>query len=317
MTLTEALCVLLEFVLLNVQCLWIAFREVVHWPTPVKSVDGKVVLITGSGHGVGRELALRFARLGARLVLVDIHKENNEFVANEVKQEMGSAPHSYQCDVSDEKQVRQLARRVADEVGPVAVLVNNAAVTQCQPLLTLKPDQIRRTLDVNLLSHFWMIQEFLPGMLAQKEGHIVAISSIAGYLGTGYLTDYCASKFAVRGLMCALEEELYQLGLLDKIKLTTVSPMAIDTGMFKEPKSRFPWFAPILQAKAVADRTLDAILREEIEVVIPHRLLFLHRLISLFPPKATKLMQRFMGCTVAPHSASPSPSNVAASSPFG
>ncbi|KAH9380810.1 hypothetical protein HPB48_007245 [Haemaphysalis longicornis] len=80
--------------------------------------------------------------------------------------------------------------------------------------------------------------------------------------------------------MCALEEELYQLGLLDKIKLTTVSPMAIDTGMFKEPKSRFPWFAPILQAKAVADRTLDAILREEIEVVIPHRLLFLHRLIS-------------------------------------
>ncbi|KAH9380809.1 hypothetical protein HPB48_007246 [Haemaphysalis longicornis] len=83
-------------------------------------------------------------------------QENNEFVANEVKQEIGSAPHSYQCDVSDEKQVRQLARRVADEVGPVAVLVNNAAVTQCQPLLTLKPDQIRRTLDVNLLSHFWV-----------------------------------------------------------------------------------------------------------------------------------------------------------------
>ncbi|KAH6924312.1 hypothetical protein HPB50_015137 [Hyalomma asiaticum] len=123
-----------------------------------------------------------------------------------------------------------------------------------------------------------MIQEFLPGMLVQKEGHIVAMSSIAGYVGTGYLTDYCASKFAVRGLMCALDEELYQLGLLDKIKLTTVCPMAINTGMFKEPKSRFPWLAPILETRAVADRTLDAILREQLEVVIPHRILVMHRL---------------------------------------
>lgn len=81
MTLAEFLLVLLEFVLLNVQCLWIALREAVHWPAPPppKSVAGKVVLITGSGHGVGRELALRFARLGARVVLVDIHKVRRAF----------------------------------------------------------------------------------------------------------------------------------------------------------------------------------------------------------------------------------------------
>lgn len=308
MALVEFLLVLLEFVLLNVQCMWIALREAVHWPAPPppKSVAGKVVLITGSGHGVGRELALRFARLGARVVLVDIHKENNQSVADEIKLDVGVSAYAYQCDVSDEKQVRELARRVSQEVGPVAILVNNAAVTQCQPLLTLKPEQIRRTLDVNLLSHFWMIQEFLPGMLVQKEGHIVAMSSIAGYVGTGYLTDYCASKFAVRGMMCALNEELYQLGLLDKIKLTTVFPMAINTGMFKEPKSRFPWLAPILETKAVADRTMDAILREELEVVIPHRILLMHRLMFLFPSKAMKLMQRFMGCTVEPHEGAPS-----------
>lgn len=297
---TEVLLVLVEFVVLMVQCLWIAVLEAVRWPVPTKSLAGKVVLITGSGHGVGRELALRFARLGAKLLLVDIHKENNEAVAYEVKQESGSAA-SYQCDVSDEAQVRLLARKVAQDVGPVAVLVNNAAVTNCQPVLTLQPDQIRRTLDVNLLSHFWMIQEFLPGMLAQKEGHIVAVSSIAGFIGTGYLTDYCASKFAVRGLMHALEEELFQLGLLDKIKLTTVYPVAINTGMFKEPKSRFPFLAPILETKDVAQKTLEAVLREDKEVVIPHHLMLMHRFMFLFPPKAMKLMQRFMGCTVEPH----------------
>lgn len=298
---SQALLVLAEFVLLTFQCLWIALLEAVRWPVPAKSLAGKVVLITGSGHGVGRELALRLARLGAKLLLVDIHKENNEAVAYEVKQEGGTSAVSYVCDVSDENQVRLLARKVAQDVGPVAVLVNNAAITNCQPVLTLQPEQIRRTLDVNLLSHFWMIQEFLPGMLAQKEGHIVAVSSIAGFIGTGYLTDYCASKFAVRGLMNALEEELFQLGLLDKIKLTTVYPVAINTGMFKEPRSRFPFLAPILETKDVAQKTLEAVLREDKEVVIPHHLMLMHRFMFLFPPKAMKLMQRFMGCTVEPH----------------
>lgn len=238
MPLLEAFLVLVEFVVMMANCMWIALLEAVRWPSPSKSVAGKVVLVTGSGHGVGRELALRFARLGAKLVLVDVNKENNESVAYEVKQENGSAT-AYQCDVSDEAQVRLLARKVAQDVGPVSVLINNAAITNCQPVLTLQPEQIRRTIDVNLLSNFWMIQEFLPGMLAQKEGHIVAICSIAGFIGTGYLTDYCASKFAVRGLMHALEEELFALGLLDTIKLTTVCPFSINTGMFKEPKTRF------------------------------------------------------------------------------
>ncbi|XP_064490243.1 short-chain dehydrogenase/reductase family 16C member 6-like isoform X2 [Ornithodoros turicata] len=236
MGVTEVLSVLLEFLMLMGRCLWIAVLELVHRPPP-KSLAGKVVLVTGSGHGVGRELALRFARLGAKVVLVDINTENNESVALEVKQEQGSA-FAYQCDVSDEVQVQKLAQKVTSQLGAVSVLVNNAAVVNCQPMMQLNSTQVRRTVDVNLLAHFWLIREFLPGMLAQKEGHIVALSSIAGFIGTGYLTDYCASKFAVRGLMYALEEELYQMDQLDNIKLTIVCPMAINTGMFKQPKSR-------------------------------------------------------------------------------
>lgn len=299
MGVSEFFAVILEFVVMMSRCLWIAILAVVH-RTPPKSLVGKVVLVTGSGHGVGRELALRFSRLGAKVVLVDINTENNESVAYEVKQENGSA-YAYQCDVSDEVQVRKLSQKVSDEVGPVTVLVNNAAVVNCQPVLQLKPEQVRRTLEVNLLAHFWLIREFLPGMLAQKEGHIVALASIAGYIGTGYLTDYCASKFAVRGLMYALEEELFQMNQLENIKMTIVCPVAINTGMFKQPKSRFPFLAPILETKEVAERTLEAVLREDKEVVIPHHLMVMHKFMFLFPPKAMKLMQRFMGCTVEPH----------------
>lgn len=261
-------------VLLEVLCLFgrctvsvVVYLARFAFPMPKKSIQDKVVLVTGAGHGLGREIALRCASLGATMVLLDINKENNDSVRDELRQ-MGHTVHAYQCDVTAEQQVEAVGNRVLQDVGKVDILVNNAGVAMSQGLMSLKHSQIRRTFEVNTLSQFWMVKHFLPSMKERGEGHIVSIASVAGLIGSPFMTDYCASKFAVIGFMYALEEELYQTGV-DNIKLTTICPVFINTGLFTNVGARFPALTPIMDTKSVASVIVDAIQREESLIVVP------------------------------------------------
>ncbi|UYV72645.1 SDR16C5 [Cordylochernes scorpioides] len=121
-----------------------------------KPIDGEVVLVTGSGSGLGRHLALRFARLGARLVLWDLSPEPNEETARLVRAAGGQA-WAYSCDVSDREAVYRLAEQVRKDVpDPVSILVNNAGVVNGERLLATPDEAIIRTLQVNTMSHFWV-----------------------------------------------------------------------------------------------------------------------------------------------------------------
>jgi len=161
---------------------------------PRKSIKGKIALVTGAGHGVGKVLVEKLANLGATVVLVDINKENNDGVASQLRSKGYTKVHSYDCDVSNEQKVKQLKAKVKQEVGDVYLLVNNAGVVNCVDLLQLTEAKVQRTFNVNVLAHMWLIREFLPDMMSCREGHIVGVSSVAGITGTAYLTDYCASK---------------------------------------------------------------------------------------------------------------------------
>lgn len=90
------------------------------------------------------------------------------------------------------------------------MIVNNAGIMPSHSLLNHNADEIRKLFDVNVLANIWVLQAFLPHMLSKRRGHIVAMSSIAGLCGLNNLVPYCATKFAVRGLMEALHEELRQ-----------------------------------------------------------------------------------------------------------
>ncbi|OQR72853.1 epidermal retinol dehydrogenase 2-like [Tropilaelaps mercedesae] len=283
--------------------LYCIIRECIYLivPRPRKSVKDKVVVLTGAGHGLGRLLAKRLCELGARCVLIDIDKGTNEAVASEIR-ETGQPVWAFQCDVSSEEQIKELHQRIEYEVGPVDIIINNAAIVNCLEILKLQSARIRRNFEINTLSHIWMIREFLPGMKERGSGHILAISSIAGMMGTAYLTDYCASKFAVRGLMMALEEELYEQGYARKIQLTTVCPVAINTGMFHLPQTRFPWVTPILEPDTVADGVIDALLTNQREVVLPSHIGIVNKIVScLLPIHAVLKLQRFLSYGVSPH----------------
>ncbi|KAJ9593947.1 hypothetical protein L9F63_014628, partial [Diploptera punctata] len=227
----------------------------------LKDVRGKTVLITGTAQGIGREMALELAKKGCNVICVDVLTKENEETAEEVKK-LGQKSFSYTCDISNRDNVMKLA----SQVGKVDILINNAGLVFFDPLLETPPGVITRLIDVNVTSHFWMIQAFLPGMLERREGHIVAIASLAGIEGLAGATLYSVSKQAVVGLMRTLDLELRSKSQ-QFIKTTCVCPYFIDT--MKDVKFRIESRLSHLETKEAAYRIVKGVLKELPEVIVP------------------------------------------------
>ncbi|KAH7947298.1 hypothetical protein HPB52_009786 [Rhipicephalus sanguineus] len=225
--------------------------------------------------------------------LSTLSQENNDAVCEELRQ-LGCEAHAFQCDVTSEQQVEAVGEQILKTVGPVDVLVNNAGIAMCKGLLTLKHSDIRRTFD--------MVKYFLPSMKDRGSGHIVCIASVAGLLGSPFMTDYCASKFAALGFMYALEEELFHTGF-EFIKLTTVCPVFINTGLFPNVGARFPLLTPIMDTRDVAYRVVDAIQRDESLIVVPRIVEVMYKCLKPLPEDAQKMIQRFLACSIQKPSA--------------
>ncbi|KYQ56152.1 Short-chain dehydrogenase/reductase family 16C member 6, partial [Trachymyrmex zeteki] len=199
-----------------------------------KNVNGEIVLITGAGHGIGKELAIQYACLGAKVVCLDINKQTNEQTVKEIK-EIDKDAYAYECDVTKREDVFAVAKRVKKEVGDVTILVNNAGIMPCHAFSDHTVDEIEQIFNVNVLAHFWAT--YLPSMMKQNYGHIVALSSIAGIVGFPNLVPYSATKYAIQGMMEALEDELHVSNKgKSLIKFTTICPYMVDTGLCKKPK---------------------------------------------------------------------------------
>lgn len=174
----------------------------------MKDVSGEIVFITGAGHGIGRELALKYAEQGCEVVCVDINEEGNKETVQLANQLKRGRAYGFVCDVTDRNAVLATAEKIRAEVGHVSVVVNNAGIMPCHPLGATTHQEIHKMFDVNVLAHFWVFEAFLPNMKKQNRGHLISISSIAGLIGAANVVPYCATKFAVRGMMEALYEEL-------------------------------------------------------------------------------------------------------------
>nr|QIX02864.1 17 beta-hydroxysteroid dehydrogenase 11 [Haliotis discus hannai] len=268
-------------------------------PPARQDVRGKKVLITGAGHGIGRELSLEFARLGASLILWDINKENNEDTADEVRR-VGAIVHSYVCDVTgtavSTETVHNIADRVRREVGNVDNAVNNAGILYGGPVLTMQEKHIRRTLEVNTLAHFWTVRRFLPPMLEANKGVIMNIATASAKSGTAFLVIYRPSKYAVFGFTEALREEIDRLGK-PGVQATVVCPFFVDTGLCKGPGSRL---SPILTPKETAVTAMDGMLRGEQEVYVPRRIWLQRWIGALLPEKVITHLKKFQQLGIDP-----------------
>ncbi|CAH1115975.1 unnamed protein product [Phaedon cochleariae] len=262
-----------------------------------KDISGEVALVTGGGGGLGRLLALRLAKLGAKVVLWDINIKGVEETVGLVKG-LGGKAYGFECNLADKDDVYRVAKKTQQEVGNVNILINNAGVVSGQLLLNTPDHLIKRTFDVNVISHFWTVKAFLPKMIEKDHGHIVTIASMAGHIGVTKLVDYCASKYAAVGFDEALKVELEAQGVLG-VKTTVICPYFIQqTGMFENVSSKF---LPTLKSNDVADRIIEAIQREENLVTIPGIFRGLGILKVIMPWEVISLFIRAILPDAAPH----------------
>ncbi|KAI1300213.1 Epidermal retinol dehydrogenase 2 [Halotydeus destructor] len=292
----------LEFLYLLITVFGLYFQSIKNliFGHPRKDIRGKVIVITGAGQGLGRELAVQLSQEETRLALIDVNDNSVNAVAEEVNVAGGEAL-AYTCDVRNENLVREVIDKIRHDFGHIDILVNNAGIVQCKPFEKLDSEAVKRTFDVNVLSHFWTTKAVLGEMKERGSGHIVAISSIAGLIGTANLVDYCASKHAVVGLMSALEREVHANNQNRHIFLTTICPLVIGTGMFKGPQSRFPSLFPVSTPQYVATKIIDAIKENRTLITIPETGGIMHRLGQIVPVKVRDISQEFFHYGVEAH----------------
>jgi len=191
----------------------------------LRSLHGRTALVTGAASGIGRETALAFARLGADLVLCDIDAQGLAATADAIRG-LGRSVQSERVDVSSEAEMRAFADSVHTRIEAVDILMNNAGVAIGGPFLATSLADWDWIVGINLRGVVHGCHFFVPAMVQRKRGgHVINVSSAAGYSASSVLAAYNATKFAVLGLSEALWDELRPHG----IGVTAVCPGIIDT----------------------------------------------------------------------------------------
>ena len=264
------------------------------WLPFKKSLKDEHVYITGAGNGLGRKLAQLMSQQGANITCVDLDLDSAKETVRLIQLEGGQAL-ALRVNVTSAQEVIESGTLARNTFGPVTILINNAGIANKKKTLDTTDKDIRRTFDVNVISHGITVKEFLPDMLKLKKGHIVSISSMAGVVGIPGLGDYSGSKFAAFGFDESLRLEMKKMNT--GVKTTCVCPFFINTGMFDGVKTPFPLLY-MMELDWVAKRIINGIRQEEAVLLLPAfaNLLFLGR--AVLPVSVFDRLMTIVGATV-------------------
>jgi len=233
----------------------------------LSSCKGMTALVTGASSGIGRALALRLARDGARVALVARRTAELEALAAEIRGAGGEAT-PLPGDVSDRSAAERISAQALAELGRVDILFNNAGYGRHRTFLEWDLDDVERMMRVNYLGSVYLTRLLLPGMVERGTGWVVFIASVAGRIGTPGESAYAATKFAVVGLAEALSVEVEDAG----VHVLTVCPGVVRTPFFgAEGLARLPPVARrrIVEPEQLVDAIFGALARGRHQLTFP------------------------------------------------
>jgi 2-hydroxycyclohexanecarboxyl-CoA dehydrogenase len=211
-----------------------------------RSLNGRVAVVTGAGSGIGRAIAIRLAEDTAKIAIWDINFEGAEETAKMIRDAGGTAI-AINADCSDKAAIQAAAAQTRKELGPVAILVNNAGIAPFTPFLEIDDELFDKTIRINLRGPYLVTKEVLPDMLEAKWGRVINITSSSVQSGSFAQGHYVSSKGGLVGMTKALGLEFAASG----VTFNMVPPGFIDTPMLRSAPIDAEAFAQTLPMKRI------------------------------------------------------------------
>jgi len=250
-----------------------------------RSLNGKVVAITGGARGIGKTTAQALVRKGCRVAIGDL----DVGLAEGAAAELGGGSVGLALDVSDRNSYTRFLDEAERQLGPVDVVVNNAGLMPVTPFVEESDASIRRQLDVNLYGVIVGTQLAIERMRPRRSGHVVNIASSAGKAGVPGIATYSATKHAVVGLTEAVRVEHAD----DGIEFSYVMPITVNTQLIEGLKDQRG--VKRVEPEDVAAEIVDALETGKVDVYVPKQLRATVMMGGLMPRRAREAVARLMG----------------------
>ncbi len=257
----------------------------------MKQLNNRVAMVTGASEGIGRGIAGALAKAGVKVAIVARSQEKLEVTARELSGEV----YPFAADLMDAEAVRSVTRQIADKLGPIDILVNNVGGGTFKPLDMQSAREADLPVQLPLAAAVAACHAVIPGMLERKRGHIVNLTSPAGYVPFPYMMPYVAARHAMVGLSLALHEELAEHG----VGATLFCPAQVNTGYFDRNDADMGWYPrvskvfPVLEPEQVGEQVVKAIQANKREVIYPWSLWAFLRFYQKLPRLSVLFLKLF------------------------
>ncbi|HWC08119.1 MAG TPA: SDR family oxidoreductase [Solirubrobacterales bacterium] len=248
-----------------------------------RSLNGKVVAITGGARGIGKATATALVRKGCRVAIGDLDLK----LAEETAAGLGGGTVALALNVTERDSFVAFLDEAERQLGPVDVVINNAGIMPVTPFVEESQDSVRRQVDINLHGVITGTQLAIERMTPRRSGHIVNIASQAGKAGIPGIATYSATKHAVVGLSEAVKTELRESG----IEVSCVMPTVVNTELTSGVGQK--WVKPV-EAADVANEIVDALEIPRFDVFVPRANGALYKILTLLPRSWREAIGRAM-----------------------